>query len=73
MSADRQPRNAKGILEDIVRPYLDGSQIPTNRADAVAMAASALAIREGLDELAKEMNRPLTAAEALGTQKDDMT
>ena len=57
MSADRQPRDAKRILEDLLRPYLDGSPIPRERSDGVTMAAAALVIREGLDNLANEIKQ----------------
>ena len=36
------------------------------------VAAAALLIREGLDNLVKEINRPLTADEAFGPERDDM-
>ena len=36
------------------------------------VAAAALLIREGLDNLTQEINRPLTPDEAFGPQKDDM-
>ena len=38
---------------------------------ACVTANAALYIREGLDKLAKEINRPLTPDEAFGPQKEE--
>ena len=54
------------------RILLQGPRGATDQAQLIAIAAAALLIREGLDNLAKEINRPLTPDEAFGPQTDDM-
>ena len=57
MSADRQPRDAKRILEDLLRPYLDGANVPSGKVEYITLAAGMLAMREGLDNIASVIAR----------------
>ena len=58
---DNQPtqtRDAKTLLADFVRPFLvAGNEVPQSKAEAVALAAAALVIREGLDNILAELKQ----------------